>query len=635
MSVLLATGLNEIEVKLENQEIQRCYHRSILLDVVKEVNPEIVVLSPHLGGEEDLLNSIIIPLRKSGIRIIFLPGTPNMPDVREWMKKLLPWGVYCYVFDPVTPEKITYRIQNPGRIIDLPESVMGFTEFPDNELPNVLVEDKKTFFERLKEYRLKHNKEPEKSAKKLYTEEVVKKRIQRSKKTGYIKDGVFITGDWKNPLDILSNNPDAVVIPASFGKERVKEYKRDIKARTVPLIVVGKLEGADLCVKNITPSVIEDVAALSKRMKELWDRADTDPLTNLYTRNFLKDWMEERELGKKQYSLALIDIDHFKVINDTYGHPTGDEILVSLTKFLKSGCRHSDIVARYGGEEFIICFPDTAVNQAHKLVERLRTDWIQKEIIIDNQIIKSTFSAGIAESGGDVINEADKLLYQAKNNGRNQVCSVKQDTNVSIHPVEIEFTLPVTQPHNSNARVIAVWNNDGFAKAEASLEIAKKNQAVLLEYDFVNPRLDVLMEVPTPEKEKCINKMPWEMGAGVLTFGDTLTVETALKLLYQYHEGINYLPAGNTLDSAVVIPVQTLIGLINKLDQVVIDLGTDIYSELTLAVLQRADIILVPSQNPSAYLKKQVNSLRAAGLKVEYYSLAKIPSLSRRFKLNV
>ena len=137
MPILLATGLNKIETELENPEMQRCYHRSVLLDVVREINPEVVVLSPHIKGEEDLLNSIVIPLRKSGIRIIFLPGTPNMSDTRDWMKKLLPWGVYCYVFDPVTPEKILYRIEHPGRIKDLPESFIEISQFPDEELPEI------------------------------------------------------------------------------------------------------------------------------------------------------------------------------------------------------------------------------------------------------------------------------------------------------------------------------------------------------------------------------------------------------------------------------------------------------------------------------------------------------------------
>jgi diguanylate cyclase (GGDEF)-like protein len=773
--ILLATGLSKIEEKLENQDMQRCYHRSVLLDIVKETSPEAIVLSPYLDGKEDLLSSIIIPLRKLGTRIIFLPGTSDMPDTREWIKKLLPWGVYCYVFDPVTSEKITYRIQNPGRI---PEALTELPEFPDDELPPIFVKSKKSLLEkflkrdkperpRQDEQEIKNavkrgnkrlgqhsesgppagqnygrvmkpeafslneevissrssqrfveklsflkNKETKSSAKKevcdfkdnavASKDNIFAKIIPRkSHKTGYIKDGVFIPGKWEDPLEILDNDPDAIVIPASW-KEHIKNYKRNIKARTVPLIVIGKSEDADLCVKTITPSVIEDVTALAKRMKELWGRADTDPLTTLYTRNFLKDWMEERETSKKQYSLALIDIDHFKAINDTYGHPVGDQVLIDLANFLKIKCRKSDIVSRYGGEEFIICFPDTPAIQAHKLVERLRIDWIEREVIVDEKVIKSAFSAGIAEwfPGCDVVAQADKLLYQAKNNGRNQVCStaidpVPQDSlgdnckpsripdslddiinqensseapshqglcPIDVCPAEsypvlpnanliqqnpvqnicpedfskVESQVKTNEPYKEinnlskeyfsdnisyDAKVIAIWNNDGYMKAETALEVARKNKAVLLEYDFINPRLDLLMKVPAPRKEKCMDKTPWEVGAGAMTFGDTLTVETALKLLHQYQEGVNYLPVGNTLDSAAEIPVQTLISLIDNLAQkVVVDLATDMYNELTLAVLQKADLILVPSQKPSGYLKKQVASLRAAGLRAEYHT---------------
>ena len=602
MKVILATGLKEIESELENNkehEYISCFHCSVLLDVVYDIKPDAVVISPCLDGSEDILKHII-SLREAGIRIIFLPGRSDMPDAKEWLKKLLPWGVYCYVFDPITKDKIINRINNPGQIKSIPQELL---KKMDTEPINKIVDN-------IKQPKPKKHTYID-TAKGLITE-----RLTFKSKTGYIKDGVFISGNWNNPVDILNNNPDAVVIPASFGTKSIKEYKRDIKARTVPLVVIGKLEGADLCVKNITPSTIEEITSLSKRMKELWDRADRDPLTNLYTRSFLNDWMEQ----STDFSLALIDIDHFKSVNDTYGHPAGDEVLKSLAGFLRSGCRHSDIVARFGGEEFIICFPDTPLTQAHKLVERLRSDWAEKEIIIDNQIIKCTFSAGIAESGRDVIAEADRFLYQAKNNGRNQVFSSSR----------IKNRLPAERHSN----LIAVWNNDGYMKAEAALEIARENNAVLLEYDFINPKLDILMKVPAPEKEKCMNKTPWEMGAGVLTFGDTLTVETALKLIHQY-QGIYYLPAGNTLGSAVKVPVQTLIDLVDKLDQrVVVDLNTDISNDLTLAILQKADIILVPARNPSLYLKKQVGLLQAAGLRAEYYSTKPAKStFLRRFNM--
>ncbi|MDD2586865.1 MAG: hypothetical protein PHT79_11000 [Syntrophomonadaceae bacterium] len=121
---LLATGLN-IEEKLESEKFKRCYDRSVILDVVKELNPEAIVLSPLLNGDEDILHEVIIPLREAGERIIFLPGDINLPDARDWLRKLLPWGVYCYVFDPVTPEKIIHRINNPGKIGDLPEELLN------------------------------------------------------------------------------------------------------------------------------------------------------------------------------------------------------------------------------------------------------------------------------------------------------------------------------------------------------------------------------------------------------------------------------------------------------------------------------------------------------------------------------
>jgi hypothetical protein len=131
---MLATGLTKIESAIESEEYFRCYHRSVILDVAHEINPEAVVLSPFLEGNEDLLDQVIIPLRKAGYRIVFLPGAPNMGDARTWMKKLLPWGVYCYVFDPVTPEKIVYRINNPGKIKDLPA-------IPDAEMQDEKVSD--------------------------------------------------------------------------------------------------------------------------------------------------------------------------------------------------------------------------------------------------------------------------------------------------------------------------------------------------------------------------------------------------------------------------------------------------------------------------------------------------------------
>lgn len=85
-----------------------------------EYKAEVVVLSPLLDGTDDLLSKVVVPLRERGIRVVFLPGSIDMPDCREWVRKLVPYGVYCYVFDPVTPEKIIERVSKPGTLGELP-----------------------------------------------------------------------------------------------------------------------------------------------------------------------------------------------------------------------------------------------------------------------------------------------------------------------------------------------------------------------------------------------------------------------------------------------------------------------------------------------------------------------------------
>lgn len=451
VSILLATGISEIESKLESAEIQRCHHRSILLDVVRETSSETVVLSPHLSGEEDLLNSIIIPLRKSGIRVIFLPGTPDMPDVRDWIKKLLPWGVYCYVFDPVTPNKIMYRIQNPGRIKDLPDSFAETAELPDDEIPEIKIpEEKHTIKEVVKE-KIQKLVKKKKVLEKENVEEPqevnsalpvpiadikeepatkqhkLKKRLMPFTKSGVIVDNKFVKLKFSEPEDITIEY-DAIVIPASKGTHFVKKFRR--QKPLIPIVVLKgdksfMTAGADKCVSKITPSVIEEVYALIYRLQELWSRVETDPLTGLYTRRFLNEWMQEREQRNKYYSAVILDIDKFKNVNDIYGHDAGDAVLAALGSFLTAETRVADVVARYGGEEFVICLPDTTASEAHYLIDRLRQKWSQRVVTAPNSgNIQTTFSAGVAEwyPGADILKSADKMLYQAKETGRNKVC---------------------------------------------------------------------------------------------------------------------------------------------------------------------------------------------------------------------
>lgn len=129
----------------------------------------------------------------------------------------------------------------------------------------------------------------------------------------------------------------------------------------------------------------------------------------------------------KDLSIALIDIDDFKFINDTYGHDIGDLVLIEIAKVLKSSIRETDIVGRYGGEEFLLIFPETTIQDAVLISERIRLRIQNKEIFAGNIKLKITVSIGVSayKTNGieemELIKAADVSLYHAKKHGKNRV----------------------------------------------------------------------------------------------------------------------------------------------------------------------------------------------------------------------
>ncbi len=163
--------------------------------------------------------------------------------------------------------------------------------------------------------------------------------------------------------------------------------------------------------------------------ENLKEKSITDPLTSLYNREYMDNILYDEIVNHKQkgtpLSIALLDIDHFKHINDTYGHIAGDCVLKELANIFQKKTRKSDIVIRYGGEEFLIVMPLTDREGAFAKVERLRK--LIKETVFcqKKEKIRLTISAGILEykdheNSVNFIQEVDKNLYIAKNSGRNQ-----------------------------------------------------------------------------------------------------------------------------------------------------------------------------------------------------------------------
>jgi diguanylate cyclase (GGDEF)-like protein len=162
--------------------------------------------------------------------------------------------------------------------------------------------------------------------------------------------------------------------------------------------------------------------------------ATEDPLTRLLNRRGMEDALRvtlaHASRHQQPISALLVDIDHFKQVNDSFGHEVGDQVIRQVADFLTHLSRSSDVVARTGGEEYLLILPDTGLDAARILAERIRSAIGDHPLVVENQRIKVTVSVGVACLEGeanldDLSQEADRALYMAKRGGRNRVASVE------------------------------------------------------------------------------------------------------------------------------------------------------------------------------------------------------------------
>ena len=259
----------------------------------------------------------------------------------------------------------------------------------------------------------------------------------------------------ETPLDLLvlsldSKNFDALRICAHF--------KSSPQTKDLPVLVIADLDdeakgmralelgASDIIMRPIDTEELSArvrtqvrkkryLDAMRRRLDESMELALTDQLTGMFNRrhmmNQLSQFLKRANRGDGPLSLVIADIDHFKRVNDTFGHDVGDEVLVEFANRIKANIRPSDIPCRQGGEEFVVIMPNTSDDMANAVAERVRRNVCSDPFVVERgmEYLNITVSLGVAttlsadEDVEDLIKRADLALYDAKERGRNQVVS--------------------------------------------------------------------------------------------------------------------------------------------------------------------------------------------------------------------
>jgi diguanylate cyclase (GGDEF)-like protein len=252
---------------------------------------------------------------------------------------------------------------------------------------------------------------------------------------------IFVAQTVKRAIEILDENDIAIILldltlPDADGRSFLRRVRENQRTATVPIIVVSgrrgpmtKTEcfelGADEYFEKPVPleMLAAAVSAKIKRVAELARRARYDSLTGALNRlAFQEVYRRVQALSRRSrtsLALAILDLDRFKAINDRFGHPVGDQVLIWVAQVITQALRQSDVVGRWGGDEFVVLLPDTDRAGALRALETVSRVLREGSFDASGHPLRLSFSAGVidvpeAASLEDAVAEADRLLYQAK-----------------------------------------------------------------------------------------------------------------------------------------------------------------------------------------------------------------------------
>jgi two-component system, cell cycle response regulator len=267
----------------------------------------------------------------------------------------------------------------------------------------------------------------------------------------------IVSADGKKVVeDLYNNTPDMIMLDSALSHPSVSEVLLRIKSAPstwdIPVLIIAAKRSMSRIAKCyelgaydylLRPFFREEILSrmrnmgyVSEKMKEVEKLLVRDYLTGLYNRKFFMERFTEELAWAARYmeplSFIILDIDHFKKINDTHGHSCGDVVLKQLAEVLSGLLRAHDVLARYGGEEFVILLSNTNTEDAYAIGEKLRSGVQSTDFRCDKNILKLpvTISVGVATAADiclleaeSLINRADEALYRAKAEGRNRVVS--------------------------------------------------------------------------------------------------------------------------------------------------------------------------------------------------------------------